>query len=129
MEIKKKVKNPLKLRNSSKLGVRAISVSFPDELLLWLNSVAGGGERSAYIVRVIKQHRTKTEENDPRYLQKQKQVERDARSRLRQNQLREANKKVKTIKELIKTEDKDYKDAIASLKEEADSKMKDLIED
>ena len=129
MEIKQVKKNPLKLRNSSRLGARAITISLPEELLLKINSVIEGGKRSAWICRVILQHFTKTEEDDPRYRLKEKQTEYEVWKRGMRIQKSNAENKVKQIEVLTEKGDKDYKAEITKLEQEAKDKMKELIEE
>jgi len=127
MEIKKTVKNPLKLRNTSRLGIRPISVSMPDELILKLNSVTQENERSAYICRVLKQHFTKIDESDPRYILRQTQIRYDEWTRIENNKLRGLRNALKLAEMGFNEKDKEYKGEITKLKLEAESKMRELI--
>ena len=127
LKITKNQKNPLKLRNTSKLGIQPISISIPYELLIWLDSVAEPNKRSAYIVRIMKQHRTKISEHDPRYLLKQKQTEYDTWERMMAIHLMNERNNVKQTQVLIEQGHKDYKDALVLLKQKASEKMNELI--
>lgn len=120
-------KKRLKLRNRADLGMRTITISIPDELLLALNAHTQDQQRSAFICQLLRQHFGKIEEKDPRYLLRQKQQEMERFEKLMEKRESEFDRQKLTFKNQAEEELEKRREEIDNLKEKVEKLNEELL--